>query len=193
MSALSGWIKERRDELKLTQVQVASRLGVHQAQVSSLENGKLMPDATMMTKIEAVFGKFAGAYIPVQSAPGTKKIMSSKAKKGLKAYREAKENNFCLKIDSNVFISADRNQYILKQGANTSYFVELKALIKYLVASKMRQSAVNTVQDVSDRLDEIYKSIEEKFDEYDPANIAEIAEMDMNDEEDEETLTEDKE
>jgi len=172
MSALSDWIKERRRALGLTQTQVANRLGVHQAQVSSLENGGFMPDVDMMTKIDAIFGKFAGAYIPAQSAPGTKKIMSSKAKEGLKAYRDAKENNFYLEIDNGIHITADRNQYILKQGANASYFIDLRSLIKYLITSQVRQSAVSSVQEVVDKIDEIYERIDKKFDNYDPANIA---------------------
>lgn len=177
MSALSDWIKERRKILNLTQAQVASRLGIHQAQVSSLENGKFLPDAAIMTKIDAVFGKFAGSYVPVQSAPGTKRPMSSKAQEALKAYRDSKENSFYLQLDDNTYITADRNQYILKQGANVSYFVNLKALIKSLVASQMRQSAVTSVQEIASKLDEIYKLIENKFDGYDPANVAETSRL----------------
>lgn len=175
MSALSDWIKERRRVLGLTQAQVASKLGVHQAQVSSLEAGKFMPDVAMMTKIDTVFGKFAGAYIPAQSAPGTKKVMSSKAKEGLRAYREAKGDSFYLEIDDNTFITADRFQYILRNGAHTSYFTELKTLVKSLVASQMRQSSVDSVKEVIEKLDEIYKLIEKKFDGYDPANVAETS------------------
>lgn len=184
MSALSDWIKERRRELGLSQMQAASKLGMNQGQVSHLENGKLMPDAEMMSKIDAVFGKFAGSYVPIQSAPGTKR-MSEKAKEGLKAYREAKENNFYLKIDDSTFITADRNQYILKQGANTSYFTEIRSLLKYFAASHMRQSAVNSVQEICDKLDKIYKLIEEKFDGYDPANVAASAELYIPDDEEE--------
>jgi len=177
MSALSDWLKTRRKELGFTQVRLAERLGVHQAIVSTLENGK-PPDAILMEKIESIYGKFAGSYIPAQSStPGTKKIMSAKAKDGLKAYREAKENNFCLQIDD-MCITADRNQYILKQGANASYFVELKALLKYLIASKARQSAVNSVQEICKKLEEIYKRIEEKFNNYDPAGIEEASSID---------------
>lgn len=177
MSALSDWIKDRRKVLGLTQSQVANKLGVHQAQISSLENGKFVPDTDLMSKIDGVFGKFAGSYVPVQSAPGTKR-MSEKAKDGLKAYREAKENNFFLKIDSNVFITADRNQYILKQGANASYFTDIKSLVKHLVVSQLRQSDVSSVQEIVTKLDEIYKKVDEKFSGYDPANIAEAAAFD---------------
>lgn len=187
MSALSDWIKERRAVLKLTQVHVASRLGLHQAQISQLENGKLMPDADLMTKIDAVFGKFAGSYVPVQSAPGTKK-MSDRAKDGLKAYRESRENGFFLKIDNTTNITADRNQYILKQGANASYFTDLKSLVKYLVALELRQSSVSSLQEILDKLDEIYGAIEERFDKYDPANVTENREADTangNEEDDE--------
>lgn len=174
MSTLSDWIKERRKILNLTQAQVAVKLGIHQAQVSVLENGKFMPDSAMMNKIDAIFGKFAGVYVPPEITSESKNLMSTKAREGLKAYREAKENNFCLQIEQNVYITADRNQYILKQGANASYFVELKALIKYLIVSQVRQSAVNSVQEISNKLDEIYKQIEDKFANYNPANVTDL-------------------
>lgn len=169
MNDLSNWLKERRKDFGFTQMQVADKLGIHQAQVSSLENGKLAPDATLMVKIDTLYGKFTGSYT---LAEPTDKKMSSKAKDGLKAYREAKENNFCLRLDANTVITADRMQYILKQGANASYFTEIKSLLKYLVAAQMRQSAVNSVQEIINKIDEIYKRIEKEFDNYDPANIA---------------------
>lgn len=169
MSNLSDWLKERRKDSGFTQMQVADKLGIHQAQVSSLENGKLAPDSALMNKIDTLFGKFTGSYTPAEP---TAKKMSDKAKDGLKAYREAKENNFFLKLDANTIITADRMQYILKQGANTSYFTEIKSLLKHLIVSHMRQSAVSSVQEIIDKIDETYKLIEEKFDNYDPANVA---------------------
>ncbi len=183
MSALSDWIKERRRELGFTQAQVASKLGLHQANVSSLENGKFLPDAEMMKKIDAVFGQFAGSYVPVQSAPGTKKVMPAKTQEGLKAFREAKENNFFLRIDDNTYITADRNQYILKQSAHTAYFVEIRALLKFLVVTHVRQSAVNSVKEIIAKQDEIFKLIEEKFANYDPANISEETPLYIEDDE----------
>lgn len=170
MSNLSEWLKGRRKDCGFTQMQVADKLGIHQAQVSGLENGKLAPDTSLMIKIDGLYGKFTGSYVPSETS--NLKKMSDRAKEGLKAYREAKENNFCLRLDAQTVISADRNQYILKQGAGTSYFAEIKALLKYLVASHVRQSAVNSVQEICDKLDEIYKLIEAKFDGYDPANVA---------------------
>jgi len=180
MSNLSDWLKERRKDFGFTQIQVADKLGIHQAQVSGLENGRISPDTTLMTKIDALYGKFSGSFIPTES--NTNK-MSIKAREALKAYREAKENNFCIQLDKQTIITADRNQYILKQGANTSYFVDIKSLLRYLVASQMRQSAVNSVQDICNKLDEIYKLIEIKFNEYDPANVSVSEELYIPDEE----------
>lgn len=167
MNELAGWIKERRKNLGLSQAQLATKLGLNQGHVSHLENGKILPDADMMTKIDAVIGKFSGEYTP-DTTP--KKVHS--AKEALKAYREAKEDAFCLQIDTNIFITADRHQYILKQGANASYFTDLTSLTKYLVVSQVRQSAVNSVQEICNKIDEVYKLIEKKFMGFDPAGVA---------------------
>lgn len=178
MSALSDWIKEQRKSLGLTQAQFASKIGIHQAQVSGVESGRIVPDDITMEKINSVLGKFPGLFTPNKMTALPKKIMSDKAKEGLEAYREARENNFYLSIDDNTHITADRNQYILKQGANTSYFVEIKALLKFLVATRMKQSSIDSVQQISDKLDETYALIEAKFAGLNPANISDTVDLD---------------
>lgn len=181
MSALSDWIKERRKALGLSQTQVATKLGVNQGQVSHLENGKFAPDAEMMAKLDAILGKFTGSFTPQASS-----AMSERSMNGLKAYRESKDSGFCLKIDANIVITADRNQYILKQGANTSYFTQLASLAKYLVVSQARQSSVDSVLQVCNKLDEIYALIDKKFSGFDPANVEVVEFIPDDDEEDDE-------
>src|SRR6266702_2897493 len=170
METLPEWFKTRRKEMGFTQAQVASKLGVHQAQVSALESGRSKPDQNALTKIEQLFGIFVNAVPAVKDL--SKKEMPSAAMEALKAYRESKENGFCIDLGHNLIITADRNQYILRQGTNASYFTELTPLIKYMIISQVRQSSVSSVQEMADKLQEIYKLIEVKFNEYDPAHIS---------------------
>lgn len=165
------WTKSRRKDLGLTQAQVAAKLGLNQAHVSQIESGKLKPDVVLMKKINEIFGAFDGSYVASVVDP-SKKTMPDKAMEALKAYREAKENNFCLQISKNIYITADRNQYILHHNGHLSYFVDIKALLKYLLGAEVRTSAVTTVKEVVQKLDELYILINDKFDKYDPANIA---------------------
>lgn len=174
MSAnLADWIKERRRLLGFTQAQIAMKLGIHQAQVSALESGKFQPDKQTMSKINDIFGEYRGDYVPAISVSvGDKKGMSDKTKEALRAYRETKENGFYLKISDDIYITADRNQYILHQGTNLTYFTEIKFLIKHLVSSQVRQSAVSSVEEILNKMNELYKNIELKFDGYDPADVS---------------------
>ncbi len=181
MSAFSDWFKDRRMALGFTQAQVASKLSIHQAQVSVLEKGKISPDESLMAKIAAIMGKFEGSYVPVPSAPKDgKRVMPSKAKEALRAYREAKQDGFNLQLDNNTSITADKFQYILRSNGHNSYFTDLRSLLKFLIVSQMRQSAVSSVKEVIEKIDEIYKNIEEKFAGYDPASI-EIRDGDTED------------
>lgn len=172
MSAFSDWFKDRRAALGLTQSQVASKLGVHQAQISMLEKGKMSPDESLIAKVTAVMGKFEGSYVPIPTAPREKKMMPNKAQEALKAYRESKQGSFNLQLDANTVITADKFQYVLRQGTHCSYFVELKSLLKFLVASQMCQSAVSSVKEILAKLDEVYQKIDERFADYNPANIS---------------------
>jgi transcriptional regulator with XRE-family HTH domain len=172
MNTFSEWLKTRRKDMGLTQVQVATKLGVHQAQVSALEGGRTTPDHNLLVKTEKLFGSFSDTYTStIKDKDAAKKEMPSAAMEALKAYREKKDTGFYLELEKGLVITADRNQYILRQGVNASYFTELKLLIKYMIASQIRQSSVDSVQKVLDKLDSIYELVEAKFNEYDPANI----------------------
>lgn len=171
MNTLHEWIKERRRALGFTQAQIAGKLGIHQAQVSGLETGRFKPDSILMSKINDTFGKFSGIYVPMTVENTNKKTMPDKAREALKAYHEAKENNFYLQLDKTTYITADRNQYILHQGTNLSYFTQLTSLLKHMMASHIRTSAVSSVEQILAKIDEIYSLIDNKFGFYDPANI----------------------
>ena len=89
----------------------------------------------------------------------------------MKAAREAKEDSFRLEFEPGLFITADRYQYVLHQGMRLSYFTEITSLLKYMIASQLRQSPVASVQQIVDKISEIHKLIDTKFGNYDPANI----------------------
>lgn len=55
MNALSTKIKELRIEAKLTQDQLANKLGVSHQAISQWENGTTLPDITMLTDIADIF------------------------------------------------------------------------------------------------------------------------------------------
>ena len=102
-----------------------------------------------------------------------KRGMNEKAAEALRLYRENKEEvePFKVEIDENTIITADRHQYILHQGKHKSYFVDLANLLKHLLASGVRQSSVNSIQAVVDKLNELNAKIESAFKAYDPAFI----------------------
>lgn len=164
MENFANWLKEKRNTFSLTQTQLASKLGINQGHISGLETGRLKPDKELINKAEKIFNE-------IGMMPSENKKMPNKALEALKAYRENKDGSFNLELYDGVFITADRNQYILHQGANLSYFVDIKSLLKYFIASKARQSAITSVKEIIDKLDEIYANIDKKFANYNPAKI----------------------
>jgi len=184
MNKFSFWFRKCRQALNLSQTQVASKLGINQMKVSSIENNKLEPDKSLIGRIEDLFGQFPSSDDLVinkielnNEFSDIKRNMPEKAIEALKIYREEKNNGFCLHINKNTYITADRYQYILHQRNTQLYFAEIKYLLKYMVASEMRQSAVSSVEEIINKLDNIYEKIEEKFNNYDPANVAKELEL----------------
>lgn len=103
----------------------------------------------------------------------TKGGWNEKAAEGLRLYRLNKEaNTFRIDIDETSYITADKHQYILHQGKLQFYFVDLKNLLKHMITTSVRQSAVVSIQSIVDKLDELYVLIDKKFDgNKDPQNI----------------------
>src|SRR6188768_2505661 len=49
------WLRDTRRSRKLTQRELATKLGIHQPDVSQYENGSHLPEAAICTTIAAVF------------------------------------------------------------------------------------------------------------------------------------------
>ncbi|MEI7894536.1 MAG: type I restriction-modification system subunit M N-terminal domain-containing protein, partial [Myxococcales bacterium] len=73
MSEFASWLVAARKQSKLSQAQLAERVGVSQAQVSQWENGRLEPKPELLAQVKEILGE------PPRNAKPSKSSKASKA------------------------------------------------------------------------------------------------------------------
>ena len=174
------WLKLKRSQKGINQSATAVICGLTQPQYSLLERGKSFPTKLQAEKLFKYFERSQDEAIevqtvePVVSEENVDDTDSSSGADGESlSEKDDSNSSFCLQLDEETKILADRYQYILQIGAQKSYYVNLKSLFKSLVQMTFRRSAISTVNEMSIRIEEINKKIDKYFSIIDDSKLFE--------------------
>lgn len=161
-------LKQKRKELKLTQAQIAEKLGISQPQYSQIETGKIQVSKELSDKLTALFN--SPIDIPI------KEPAISKPKKDIEAIDvieldpediDPEDAEVCGKfkldfvVSENIRIKSDYYQYILEVNGKKGYYMSLESLLNQILTLKIKSESIRNVQELKQAIINAEASIKE--------------------------------
>lgn len=175
-----NWLKEKRTEFNLSQAKFAEKLGIKNSSTYTLlEGGKQKPTADELATIKKAIGEYVGNVETRTIHPRGWHLKKHRENK-LNASPESAEEivaeapavkPFFIQLDETTVIKADSHQYKLIIGGHQTYFIEFAPMLKHMIHEKVKTSSIESIEQVINKIDEVYKLINERFVNFDPAGI----------------------